>query len=219
MLPISLCIFDLDGVIVDTAKYHFLAWRNLAKGFGYDLTEEQNEKLKGVSRIDSLDLILSWAGIEKSGEEKKLLAAKKNDEYLLLIKNITHRDLLPGVHEFLRQLISLGVKTGLGSASKNAKVILEQLGVSNLFDVIVDGNMTTKGKPNPEVFIMGAAMCLVPPNRTVVFEDAAKGIEAAKAGGMYAVGVGDESDLGAADLVIEGFEGFTYQSLIKKIAI
>ncbi|HHS95094.1 MAG TPA: beta-phosphoglucomutase [Phaeodactylibacter sp.] len=219
MLPISLCIFDLDGVIVDTAKYHFLAWRNLAKGFGYDLTEEQNEKLKGVSRIDSLDLILSWAGIEKSGEEKKLLAAKKNDEYLLLIKNITHRDLLPGVHEFLRQLISLGVKTGLGSASKNAKVILEQLGVSNLFDVIVDGNMTTKGKPNPEVFIMGAAMCLVPPNRTVVFEDAAKGVEAAKAGGMYAVGVGNESDLGEADLVIEGFEGFTYQSLIKKIAI
>ena len=219
MLPISLCIFDLDGVIVDTAKYHFIAWRNLAKKIGYDLSETQNEKLKGVSRVDSLDLILSWAGVEKSPEEKKILAAQKNEEYLLSIKAVTRRDLLPGTHEFLRELISLGVKTALGSASKNAKIILEQLGISNLFDAIVDGNMTTKGKPDPEVFILGAAMCLISPQRTVVFEDAAKGIEAAKAGGMYAIGVGKEADLQQADFVISGFEHFSYQTLINELAI
>ncbi|HHB51764.1 MAG TPA: beta-phosphoglucomutase [Saprospiraceae bacterium] len=219
MLPISLGIFDLDGVIVDTAKYHYMAWRNLARDFKYDLTVEQNEKLKGVSRVDSLNLILSWANTEKTAEEKALLCQKKNEEYLKSIQAVSPKDILPGVHDFILELKRTGVKIALGSASKNAKIILEQLGIIDLFDAIVDGNMTTKGKPDPEVFTRGAAMCSTPPGQTVVFEDAAKGIEAAKAGGMYAVGVGDESSLNKADFVMDGFEGFSYALLIKKLKI
>lgn len=219
MLPISLCIFDLDGVIVDTAKYHFLAWRKLAKTFGYDLTEVQNEQLKGVSRVQSLDLILSWAGVEKTAEEKAMLAIQKNEAYLKSITAIRPKDILPGVYPFIQQLISLDIKVALGSASKNAKLILEYLNIIDLFDAIVDGNMTTMSKPDPEVFVTGAAMCLIPPNQTVVFEDAAKGIDAAKAGGMYAVGVGHPESLGHADFVIDGFENFSYQVLIKKLAV
>ena len=219
MRPISLCIFDLDGVIVDTAKYHYIAWRNLAKGFGYDLTVQQNEKLKGVSRVDSLNLILSWANTEKTTAEKTILNQKKNEEYLKSIEAVTENDILPGVHDFILELKNLGVLIALGSASKNAKIILKQLGIFDLFDTIVDGNMTTKGKPDPEVFLLGASRCMTPTNKTVVFEDAAKGIEAAKAGGMYAVGVGEATELNHADFVIKSFEGFSYESLIKKLSL
>ncbi len=219
MCPISLCIFDLDGVVVDTAKYHFMAWRNLAKEFGYDLSERQNEKLKGVSRVQSLDLILSWAGVKKNQDEKKILAEQKNKKYLESIKEISPKDILPGVDAFMMELKKLGVKVALGSASKNAKLILEYLDIINLFDVIVDGTMTTKGKPDPEVFTKGAMMCEVLPRDTVVFEDAAKGIEAAKTGGMFAVGVGDPNALQQADFVIRGFEKFSYRILVENLAI
>ena len=146
---ITLCIFDLDGVIVDTAKFHFLAWRNLARSFGYELTEKQNEKLKGVSRVDSLDNILEWAGVSKTIEEKMILAASKNDEYIASVHQVDKIDALPGVVDFIHELKAQDIKVVIGSASKNAKLILERIGIIGLFDAIVDGTMTKKGKPNP----------------------------------------------------------------------
>ena len=205
---IKLCIFDLDGVIVDTAKYHYLAWKELAKEFGYDLTKQQNEKLKGVSRVQSLKLIMQWAGVTKSEEEQKILAAKKNEQYVKLIQSLTPNDVFPGVREFISELKDNGILTSIGSASKNTRLILEKLEITGLFDYIVDGTMTTHSKPHPEVFLKSCETLNIKPGNTIVFEDAPKGIEAAKAGGMYAIGVGNPEELSNADMVIQGFEGF-----------
>ncbi len=213
---IKLCIFDLDGVIVDTAKYHYLAWKELAKEFGYDLTKQQNEKLKGVSRVQSLKLILQWAGVSKSEEEQKILAAKKNEQYVKLIQSLTPNDVFPGVREFISELKDNGILTSIGSASKNTRLILEKLEITGLFDYIVDGTMTTHSKPHPEVFLKSCEALNIKPENTVVFEDAPKGIEAAKAGGMYAIGVGNPDELSNADMVISGFEGFGVKDIMLK---
>ncbi|HHH54053.1 MAG TPA: beta-phosphoglucomutase [Bacteroidetes bacterium] len=210
---IKLCIFDLDGVIVDTAKYHYLAWKELAKEFGYDLTKQQNEKLKGVSRVQSLKLILQWAGVEKTEEEQKILAAKKNEQYVKLIQSITPDDVFPGVKEFIAELKENNILTSIGSASKNTRLILEKLEITDMFDYIVDGTMTTHSKPHPEVFLKSCEALDIPPKNTVVFEDAPKGIEAALAGGMYALGVGNPAELSNANMVIQGFEGFGLKDL------
>jgi beta-phosphoglucomutase len=197
-------LFDLDGVIVDTAKFHYLAWRELANGLGFDLTEAQNERLKGISRMESLDVILDMGGVTLHADEKLRLATIKNGRYVEMIKTIDASEILRGAKEYLLELRARGVKIALGSASKNAEIILKNLGILELFDVIIDGNKVSKSKPNPEVFLLGAQGLGVAPSACVVYEDAAAGVEAAKAGGMYAVGIGHAENLPLADIVVPG---------------
>ena len=197
-------LFDLDGVIVDTAKFHYLAWRELANGLGFDLTEEQNERLKGISRMESLDVILTMGGVQLSAEEKLRLATIKNARYVDMIKQIDASEILRGAKEYLLELRGRGIKVALGSASKNAEIILTNLGILNLFDAVIDGNKVSRSKPDPEVFLLGAQALGVAPSACVVYEDAAAGVEAAKAGGMYAVGIGRAENLPLADIVVPG---------------
>src|ERR1044072_3919257 len=152
---IQACIFDLDGVIVDTAVYHYQAWKRLANELGFDFTEAQNERLKGISRMRSLELILEWGGIHKTAAEQQALATRKNDWYVEVINQMTPQEILPGAKEFLEQVRSAGLKPALGSASKNSSAILERTGLLPLFDAIVDGNTVTASKPDPEVFLKG----------------------------------------------------------------
>ena len=217
MPTVQACLFDLDGVIVDTAKYHYLAWRQLANQLGFDLTLQQNELLKGISRMESLDIVLAIGGVKLDEEEKLKLAAEKNVRYLELCKQITPDDALPGVRDFLDELRASAVKVGLGSASKNAGTILTNLDMLSYFDTIVDGNRVTKGKPDPQVFLMGAEDLAVSPEFCIVFEDAVAGIQSAKAAGMIGVGIGEASVLTEADYVMPGFEGVTVKNLFEKL--
>lgn len=207
------CLFDLDGVIVDTARYHFLAWKQLARELGIDFTEEHNELLKGVSRMRSLDIILEIGGKTLSEEEKTALADKKNNAYLEYILKMDESEILPGVKSFITELKNNHIRVALGSASKNAQLILNRLNIENLFDAVIDGNKVSEAKPDPEVFLNGAAKLKVEPEACVVFEDALAGVEAAKNAGMFCVGVGDQTTLKAADLVISGFADFTLGKL------
>ena len=202
MLMTDACIFDLDGVLVDTAIYHYKAWKRLANELGFDFTEQQNEKLKGISRTRSLELILEWSGIQKTAAEKQELATRKNEWYVDMISHMTPSEILPGAKEFLEALRQAGIRTALGSASKNAGIILEKVGLLPYFDVLVDGNTVSASKPDPEVFLKGAVALGVTPANCVVFEDAEAGIQAAKAGGMKVIGIGDKTVLHEADLVI-----------------
>ncbi|MEX6689076.1 beta-phosphoglucomutase [Danxiaibacter flavus] len=206
---ITTCIFDLDGVIVDTAVYHYKAWRQMANELGFDFSELQNEKLKGVSRIDSLRLILSWGNVVKEEEEIQVLAKHKNDAYLAMIEQMTPENLLPGAHDFLVAAKEKGYKVVLGSASKNAKLILDKTGVLPLFDAIVDGNIVTASKPDPQVFLKGAELVNERPQHCVVFEDAEAGIEAAKRAGMHTVGIGSAEILHGADILVSGLNKIT----------
>jgi len=197
-------LFDLDGVIVDTAKFHYLAWRELANGLGFDISEEQNEQLKGISRMESLERILKFGDATLSDDEKVRLATIKNARYVDMIKQIDASEILRGAKEYLLELRARGVKVALGSASKNAEIILKNLGILPLFDAVIDGNKVNKSKPNPEVFLLGAQALGVAPAACVVYEDAAAGVEAAKNGGMYAVGIGHAENLPGADVVVPG---------------
>jgi beta-phosphoglucomutase len=209
------CLFDLDGVLVDTAIYHFQAWKNLGKQFGYELTEEQNEQLKGVSRVESLNKILDWANYTATQEEKAAWLIEKNEDYLRLISNMNPSEILPGVLEFLEQIKSLGYKIALGSASKNAEIILEKTKLISWFDLIIDGNKVSKSKPDPEVFLKGAEGLGLAPESCIVFEDAQAGVEAAKAGQMKAIGIGDASTLFLADKIIPNFIGVNAAELLQ----
>ena len=213
MSPIIACIFDLDGVIVDTAVYHYKAWRRLANQLGFDFTLEQNEELKGISRIDSLKKILSWGALNKSESEMQSLATLKNTWYVEMITKMTPDEILPGAKEFLELVRAKGYLTALGSASKNSTTILNQIGLIHLFDVIVDGNKVTKSKPDPEVFLAGALALNVKPEECVVFEDAIAGIQAAKTGKMRSVGIGEADVLKDADIVVEGLFEMTIEKL------
>lgn len=213
MIEIKACLFDLDGVIVDTAKYHYIAWKQLADELGFEFTEEHNELLKGVSRMRSLDILLEIGKIERTPEEKMKLASAKNDRYVSLIQQMTPEELLPGAYSFLQELKSSGIKIALGSASKNAPLILQLTGILDLFDAIVDGNHVSKAKPDPEVFLMGAEKLQVKPAECIVFEDAIAGVEAALAAGMSCIGIGEPEILGKANLVISGFNDFTVEKL------
>lgn len=207
MSALKACLFDLDGVVVDTAQFHYAAWREMANGLGFDLTEEENERLKGVSRMRSLDIVLGIGNKTLDQETKNRVAAEKNERYLELCQKMTPDDVLPGVRVFLDSLQRAGIKIGLGSASKNARLILKQIGMTDYFATIIDGNRITKGKPDPETFLLGAEDLHVKPAHCIVFEDAVAGIQAAKAGGMAAVGVGHANLTEAgADLVITGFQ-------------
>ncbi len=213
MTKIKACIFDLDGVIVDTAKYHYLAWKRLANELGFDLTVEQNEQLKGISRMASLDILLGIGNKIFDDEEKQELASRKNAWYREYILQMKPDEIFPGVIEFLNQVKDMGMKTAIGSASKNAMTILEQLGIKEYFESIIDGNKAKKAKPDPEVFVKASVELGVPPQNCVVFEDAKAGVEAAKNGGMYCVGVGSPVILGQADIVVAGLHEMTPQML------
>ncbi|MCL3779876.1 beta-phosphoglucomutase [Prolixibacteraceae bacterium JC049] len=210
---IKACLFDLDGVVVDTAKYHYVAWKELANELGFEFTEEHNERLKGVSRMTSLDILLEIGGVELSDAEKEAMAQKKNDHYVSLISKMTPDEILPGVEAFFQTIKEAGLKIALGSASKNAPTILKQINMEHYFDAIVDGNSITNAKPDPEVFLRGAELVGVDPSECVVFEDAQAGVEAAKAGGMFCIGVGEESVLKQADFVIATFNEMSLERL------
>lgn len=213
MTDIKACIFDLDGVIVDTAVYHYKAWKRLANELGFDFTEEQNEQLKGVSRVRSLQLILGWGGVTKTEAEQEELATRKNTWYVEMINQMTPAEILPGALEFLEACRTAGLKTALGSASKNSMTILNKVGIAHLFDAIVDGNHVSAPKPDPEVFLKGAEALGVSPAECVVFEDAIAGVQAAKNGGMKAVGIGSAQTLAQADLVINGLNEMSLAKL------
>ncbi|WP_026899064.1 beta-phosphoglucomutase [Daejeonella oryzae] len=213
MSHIKACIFDLDGVIVDTAVYHFKAWKRLANELGFDFTEEDNEKLKGISRTQSLELILGWGGVSKTDEHKLELATLKNKWYVEMIDEMHPEEILPGTREFLESVRDAGYKTALGSASKNSVKILEKVNLINLFDVIVDGNEVTASKPDPQVFLEGARGLNVNPDECVVFEDAIAGVEAALAAGMKVVGIGSAETLTGADLVVSGLDKVNLETL------
>lgn len=208
------CLFDLDGVLVDTAVYHYKAWKQLANSLGFDFTEAQNEHLKGVNRMRSLDMILNWGGVEKSRQEKESLAAKKNEWYVAMINKMTAAEVLPGSIKLLEDLRKAGIRIALGSASKNSSTILERTNLTHFFDAIVDGNVVSSSKPDPEVFLKGAEMLGVPAADCVVFEDAQAGIEAAIAGKMKSVGVGEEENLKGADLYVKDLSQITVDEII-----
>lgn len=199
-------LFDLDGVLVDTAQYHFLAWQRMAAELGIHFGEAENEQLKGVSRAESLNRILAWGGKSLSDAEKQHWMTLKNDWYLELVRGMPADDYLPGAHEFLRASRAAGIKVALGSASKNAPLILERLGWIPLFDALVDGNVVTASKPDPEVFLEGARRLGLMPEECVVFEDSEAGVEAARRGGMKVVGIGHGLD---ADLLVSGLDQLT----------
>lgn len=212
-------IFDLDGVIVDTAKYHFLAWQKIASRLGIDFTHEHNEQLKGVSRIRSLDLILSLGGKEITQEEKDKYLLEKNEDYLQYIINMKEDEILEGVVPVLQYLKDNGQKIALGSASKNARPILEKVNILHFFDAIVDGNDVTNAKPDPEVFLRAAQLVGASASDAVVFEDSVAGVQAANIAGMVSIGIGDAKTLHEAQY---NFNDFTeihtdfLQTLVKK---
>jgi beta-phosphoglucomutase len=197
-------IFDLDGVIVDTAKYHYLSWKRLADSLGFDFTETDNERLKGVSRIRSLEILLEIGQLNPDEATKAQMAVLKNDWYVEYIQRLDASEILPGSVEYLNRIRARGVKTAIGSASKNTPLILDRLGIAMLFDAVVDGNKVSKAKPDPEVFLLAAEELGIQPAGCVVFEDAEAGIEAALRAGMGAVGIGKPSRLKKADIIIGG---------------
>jgi len=215
MKKIKACIFDLDGVIVDTATFHYKAWKRLANEMGFDLTPEQNEQLKGISRMKSLDILLEIGNLNKTDEEKQQHAEKKNNWYRAYIKEMKPDDILPGTLEFFNELKEANIKIGVGSASKNAKTILHQIQIESYLDSIIDGNKVSEAKPDPQVFLKGANELNENPEHCVVFEDAQSGIEAAKNGGMFSIGVGSEKNLYMADMVIAGLHEMDITKLKK----
>lgn len=202
MQKLALAIFDLDGVLVDTAKFHYKAWNRLAEEkFNFHLSQRDYERFKGVSRTTCMDIICELSGCELSMDEKQRYAEQKNAWYLEYIQGLSERELLAGAAEIFNHLRRTGVKVALGSASRNAKVVLQMLGIEKQFDVIVDGTLVSKAKPNPEVFLKVSEMLGISPGQCIVFEDAYAGIEAAHAGGMYGFGIGRWEDLPNADFV------------------
>lgn len=210
-------IFDLDGVIVDTAKYHFLAWKKLANDLGIDFTEEENEQLKGVSRVKSLEKILAWGNKTLSEKEFNAQMAKKNEDYLSHIAKMDESEILPDVPKVLNFLSENNQPISLGSASKNARTILERVNLKEQFNAIVDGNDVTKAKPDPEVFLIAAKLLNVAPENCIVFEDSVAGVEAANVANMISIGIGSKDVLGHAKYVFNDFTEITEEFIEKFI--
>lgn len=209
-------LFDLDGVIVDTAKYHFLAWQRLAAQLGIDFTPEHNEQLKGVSRVQSLEIILALGNLEASQEEKNVWLLQKNTEYLSYIEEMDESEILPGVMQVLNYLKENNQNIVLGSASKNAKPILEKAKILHYFDAIVDGNDVLNAKPDPEVFLQGANKVNDKAENCIVFEDSVAGIQAANLAQMISIGIGETEVLHEADYIFKDFT-FIDLSFIKNL--
>ncbi|MDA0939489.1 MAG: beta-phosphoglucomutase [Bacteroidetes bacterium] len=212
-LELKGCLFDMDGVIVDSAVHHFVAWKRLADELSIPFTEQDNHALKGLSRVDSLEHILRMGHLQLDEKTKLKLMAQKNAWYLDLIKGMRAKDILPGARELIEELVAEGIKVGLGSSSRNAQMILDNVGLTPLFDTVVDGNHITLSKPDPEVFLKGAQALGLDPRQVVVFEDAESGVKAAKTGGFFAVGVGSEEQLGQADVVVSSMKEVTLRDL------
>ena len=214
MSGLQACLFDLDGVIVDTAKYHFIAWRQIADELGFAFSERDNERLKGVSRQRSLDILLEIGRLSLDEESKARLAEKKNGLYLDTIRKMTPAEILPGAEGFLWECKAAGLKTALATASRNSALILDLLRIRSLFDVVVDGNKVKRTKPDPEVFLLCAKELAVESERCVVFEDAEAGIEAARSAGMMSVGIGNPAILKRADMVAPGLASLTVEMML-----
>lgn len=208
------CIFDLDGVVVDTAKYHYMAWKRLTDDLGILFTEKDNERLKGVSRMASLEIILEIGERKLADFQKEELAALKNKWYVEYISRMTPEEILPGTLEFMDELKSKKIKIALGSASRNTPMILDRVGMNNVFDAVADGNSVHKAKPDPGVFLKAAEMIGVEPGRCIVFEDAIAGVEAALNAGMICIGIGNKKILRDAHMVIKGLFEMNLNKLI-----
>ena len=214
---IDCCIFDLDGVITDTAEYHYRGWKKLADENGWAFDRTANEKLRGVARRESLLLILGERAPQYSEPQLWAFMARKNDYYLQFIQEISPRDLLPGAHELLQELRAANYKIALGSASKNAPQVLRALGIEGLFDAIADGSSVERQKPAPDLFLFAAKELQLAPNECVVVEDAEAGIQAAKAGGFNAIGLGPPERVGAADAVFPSLDGVHVADLLNAL--
>lgn len=212
---IQAVIFDLDGVIVDTAHYHYIAWKRLASEFGITLTPQHNELLKGVSRMRSLEIVLSLGNIQLSDSEMEALADKKNKWFIEYIESVRPEEIFPGVKDMLVNCRKKNLKVALASSSKNAPRVIELLGIANLFDTMVDGTMITHTKPDPEIFLLAAKRLGITPDKCVVFEDAEAGVEAAIAAGMKCVGVGSPEQLGKANVIVKQTADFNLSNLDK----
>ena len=202
-------VFDLDGVLVDTAKYHYLAWKKFAEEFNYNFTEEENEEFKGVSRKRCLEILLDKVGVQASQEQFDQWLVQKNEDYLSYISKMNPSEVLPGVKDFLELLKNKNIPMAVGSASKNAIPILEKVDLLPYFVDVIDGNKVSKAKPDPEVFVLAAKSLHVLAEDTVVFEDAIAGVQAANAAGMTSIGIGDREVLNQADYNIENFKEIT----------
>lgn len=211
-------IFDLDGVIVDTAKYHFLAWKKLAESVGVSFSEEDNEHLKGVSRVRSLEKILQWGDVQLSKTKFEELLHDKNEDYLSYVDTMTKDEILPDVPRVLYFLSENNQPMALGSASKNARSILKKVQLLDSFQAIVDGTNVTKAKPNPEVFLKAAEALQQAPSNCIVFEDSLAGIQAANTAGMTSIGIGDASVLQDAMYVFKDFTQISNKFLYQLIS-
>jgi beta-phosphoglucomutase len=214
MMRTAACIFDLDGVIVDTARYHFLAWKRLTDQLGIHFTEEDNERLKGVSRMASLEIILEIGNINTDDSTKLEYATLKNKWYTDFISKMTPDEILPGSLDFIKELRKANIRVAIGSASKNTPLILKRVGILELFDAVADGNIVSKAKPDPDIFIKAAEMVNVKPGKCVVFEDAVAGVQAALNAGMMCIGVGSPKILIEAHYVVSGLKEMNLEKLI-----
>jgi beta-phosphoglucomutase len=208
-MSLKAVLFDLDGVIVDTAKYHYIAWKALAEQLGIYFDEEINERLKGVSRMASLDIILERSDRNYSEAEKEALATAKNDQYVAMVKKISPAEILPGVVDFLKELKTAGINSAVCSASKSAGMIIDLLDLNEFFDAVLGGADVTKPKPDPEIFTLARDRFGLTSDECLVVEDAFAGVEAAKIAGMKALGVGDEKNLTNADVVYRDMTCFS----------
>jgi beta-phosphoglucomutase len=204
-------IFDLDGVLTDTSEYHYLAWKRLADEEGIPFDREVNEALRGVSRRDSLMILLG--GRQATEKEIQEMMERKNGYYQAFLEGVTPRDLLPGARELLEELRSAGIKIAIGSASKNTRTVLRKLGIEDWFDAISDGYSVERQKPAPDLFVHAANQLGLAPKQCVVVEDAEAGVQAALAGGMWAIGIGPEDRVGAAHVVLPNLEGVHWADL------
>lgn len=218
MSSIEGCIFDLDGVVVDTAKYHYQAWKRLANELGFEFDESHNERLKGVSRMRSLEILLEVGGLSFPQEKMEQLAARKNEWYVEYISRMTPNEILPGSKELLEELRAKGIKLALGSASKNTPLIMDRIGLKDHFDAIIDGNIISIAKPAPDIFLAASKAIGVEPPCCIVFEDAEAGVEAAINAGMRVVGIGNPQVLKRANLVVPNLKNFTFQYLVNSLS-
>ncbi|WP_074509831.1 beta-phosphoglucomutase [Planococcus glaciei] len=211
-------IYDLDGVITDTAEFHFLAWQKIAQKLDISIDRQFNEQLKGIGRMDSLELILKLdpSLSELSNEEKENLANRKNELYLELVETIDSSNVLPGIEELLAANKEQGLKIALGSASKNALYVLDQLGLTHYFDYIVDASQVSKGKPDPETFTAAADALGIEYPACIGIEDSAAGVAAINAANMFSVGVGDAAQLSDADYLVEATSQLDFEEIVER---
>lgn len=217
LLKIKGLIFDLDGVLVDTAHLHYLSWKKMASHFNFEFDESLNEHLKGASREASLELVMQWGKLKFNDEDKKFWLHQKNEWYLELIEELNEKDLLPGVKLFLTKAKALGLKMAVGSASKNAMTIIKKVNLLPYFDTVIDGKMTTHSKPHPEVFSLAAELMDLAPNVCIVFEDSQKGVEAAIASGAHCIGLSQSIELKGTDANLTSLNGISPELIIQKL--